>query len=452
MRPIRVRKKRGPAQIVAATGVVLGMIGALATIVVQGHAVTAAPVSMTLNYNCTFPLIGAQPLTVEIHSDMPTSIAPGTPTGAFQINAVATVSETARLGLRTVGAATLEGTVQANANLAVPGLNLPITMDMTIPQVAIPTASGAFPTNASGSTPSLTFTPANAGTATITVGDLVMNLTPKAANGQPTGLGTFESVCTVAPGQNQVLHSFTVTGGATTTTATSATTATTATTTTSTTRPTTASTATTSSSTTSTTRATTSSSTSSSTTSTTRSTSSTSGPSTHLNLRYNATGSSRIGAANGNVPLSGSIAADFDLSAGTHVSQLTLAPTTGKFTVLGLIPTTAKIEFVPTGPTTGALVDGRLTTRSEVTIKLTNVSLFNILPIASGANCQTSTPAVIELASPAGELFNPQAGGNLEGTFNLPALAQGSCGWLTGIVSLFMAGPNNTINLQLTAA
>ena len=66
MRPIRPPKQRGAARTIAATGVVLGLIAALATIVVQGRVVTAAPVSLTLNYNCTFPLIGAQPLSVTV--------------------------------------------------------------------------------------------------------------------------------------------------------------------------------------------------------------------------------------------------------------------------------------------------------------------------------------------------------------------------------------------------
>jgi hypothetical protein len=437
MRPIRAPKKRGPAQVVAGTLVVLGLFASLAIMVAQGSIVTAAPVTLTLNYNCTFPLIGAQPLTVEIHSEMPTEIAAGTATGAFEIDAVATVSETARVGLRTVGAATLEGTVKANANLSVPGLELPITMDMTIPSAAVPATSGAFPTNASGSTPSLTFQPANAGTATITVGDLVMTLTPKAANGSPTGLGTFESACTAAPGQNRVLHTFTITGGAPTT----------STVTTPTTAPTTATTSTTvaSTSTTSTTSAPT-------TTRPSTTTTSTSTPGTHLDLSYAITGNARIGAANGNVPLQGTIDADFDLSTGTHVSQLTLRPAVGRFTVLGLIPTTANIEFVPVGETTGSLVDGKLTSRTEMMIKLTNVVLFDFLPIAGGQNCQTSAAAVIELSSPDGQLFNPQQGGTLQGTFNLPSLAANGCGWLGGIVSLFMAGPNNDLTLDLTAA
>jgi hypothetical protein len=440
MRPIRPPKQRGPARIVAVTGVVLGLIASLTTIVVQGRVVTAAPVSLTLNYNCTFPLIGAQPLSVEIHSDMPTEIAAGSPTGAFQIDAVATVSETARVGLRTVGAATLEGTVSAASHLSAPNLDLPLTVGMTIAPVAIPTASGAFPTNASGSTPSLTFQAQNAGTATISVGDIVMTLTPKAANGGPTGLGTFESACTAVPGQSQVLHTLTITGGTSATTVASTTTT-----------PVTTATTATTATTTSTTRPTSSTSSTTSTTGTTRTTTTTTSPSTHLNLSYGVAGSTHIGQANGNVPLQGAITADFDLGSGTHVSKLTLQPAVGQFTVLGLLPTTANIEFVPVGDTTGSLVDGRLTSRSEVTIKLTNVRLFGFLPIAGSPTCQTSTPAVIELASPPGELFNPAQGGKLEGTFVLPGLAAGTCGFLGGIVSLFMAGPNNTITLNLTA-
>jgi hypothetical protein len=407
------RRKRARRRLGAAIAVVAGLAASIGVIAVGGGSVDAAPVSLTLDYSCVFPLIGAQPVAVVIHSDMPSQVAAGTPTGAFQIDAVSTVSDTARVGLRTVGATTLDGTVKAAAHMSAPGVDLPLTVDMGIPTAPVPAASGSFTVDAHGTTPSLTFTAANAGTATITVGDLVLTLTPKDANGNPTGLGTFDSDCTVVAGQNQVLHTFTITGGgggSTTTTAPSG------------------------------------------STTTAPSTTTTTAPPSKLHFDFDLSGSSFIEAANGTTPLTGTIGADFDLATGRHTSKLTLDPATGNFTVLGFLPVTANIEFVPVGDTTGSLVDGKLTSHSEMLVKLPNVLLFGLLPISGGPACQTTTPATIDLATPAGEVFDPLHGGHLSGTYTLPGLVAGDCGFLGDIVSLFMAGPDNTIDLTLTAA
>lgn len=419
MRPTRTR---GPRLLAAGTGAALALAACSSTTLGttptgEADEVAAAAATLTLDYNCTFPLIGAQPLTVAITADIPSQVTPGVPTGEFRIDAVSTVNDAARVGLRTVGATTLEGTVQADAHLSVPNLDLPLNVDMAIPSAPIPSAAGPFTVNANGATPSLTFTPQNAGTGTITVGDLVLTLTPRDANGNPTGLGTFDSDCTVVAGQDQTLHTFTIGGtpGSTTTTAPSGST-TTAPSTTSTTRPTTTTT-----------------------------------PPQDLEFSFDLAGESFIGAANGTTALVGGIDARFNLATGRHTSTLTLNPTTGNFNILGFLPVTAQIEFVQTAPTTGSLVDGRLTSHSEMHVKLTNVLMFGLLPIGGGPNCQTTTPASIDLATPEGELFDPLSGGRLTGTYALAGLASGQCGFLGDIISVFMAGPNNTIDLTLTA-
>jgi hypothetical protein len=414
-----MRKRSRRTSAIAAIAIA-GLVAGITAIVSGGGTAAATPVSLTLEYSCVFPLIGAQPMTVQINSDIPSEIQVGVPTGAFQIHSVATVNEGARAGLRTVGATTLEGTVKADAHLSVPTLELPLVVDLTIPQAPIPATAGPFDVNANGPTPSLTFTQSQVGTGTITVNDLVLTITPKDANGNPTGLGTFDSQCTLAPGQSNVLHTFQIKGGGgTTTTSTPGST-------TSTTRPTT-------------------------TTSTTRPTTTTTTPQ-GLHFSFDLAGTSHIQAANGDVPLNGGIEADFNLATGTHSSDLTLNPTSGSFTILGILPTTAAIEFVQVGKTTGALKDGKLTSHSEMFVKLTSVNLFGILPIGGGPDCKTTTPAVIDLATPADEVFNPLQGGRLVGTYTLPPLVAANCGGFGDIISLFTAGPGNTIDMTLTAA
>ena len=422
--------RSGPRRLAAGISAALGLAACSSTTVGTGGTggtgatgaadeVSAAAATLTLDYTCTFPLIGAQPLAVAITAQIPDQVSPGVPTGEFQIDAVSTVNDAARVGLRTVGATTLEGTVAAEAHLAVPNLDLPLSVDMAIPSAPIPTATGPFTVNANGSTPSLTFSPNNAGTGTITVGDLVLTMTPRDANGNPTGLGTFDADCTVVPGQDQTLHTFTIGGtpGSTTTTAPPGSTTTTAPpSTTSTTRPTT-----------------------------------TTAPPQDLEFAFDLAGESFIRAANGTTRLAGGIEARFDLATGRHESTLTLQPTTGEFLILGFLPVTAHIEFTQTAPTTGTLVDGRLTSHSEMHVKLTNVLMGGFLPIGGGPACQTTTPASIDLATPQGELFDPLSGGRLTGTYTLSGLAAGQCGFLGDLISLFMAGPDNTIDLTLTA-
>lgn len=424
-----ISSRRGAPRAVAAAILAVGLVASVLVLVARGRSASAADASLTLNYNCTFPLIGSQPIAVEIHTDIPSEVATGQATPAFNINAVASVSETARLGLRTVGAATLEGTVSSDAHLTVPGLDLPLSVDMNVPAVPIPATAGAFTVDAKGTTPPLTFSAANVGQGTITVGDLLMRLTPKTAAGAPTGLGTFDAPCTQVPGQNNVLQTITIVGGGGPTTAPPTTgTPTTA-------PPTTAATTTTTRPGPTTTRPT---------------TPPTSGPSTVIKLAYSVQGTSFISSANGNVPVTGSINANFDLAAGTHVSQLTLQPAVGAFRVAGLIPTQAAIEFVPQGNTTGSLVDGKLTAHAVMTIKIRSIVLFGILPIAGGNRCQTSTAVTVDLASPDGQPFDPVNGGKLSGTFTMPSLA--NCGILGALVNIFVAGPDNTLDINLTPA
>lgn len=390
-----------------------------------GGTAGAVPVHLSLNYSCVFPLIGAQPMTVNIDSDMPATIAVGQATGAFQISSVTEVNDAARTGLRTVGATTLEGTVKAAANLSAPALNLPLTVDLSIPQQPIPSTAGPFNVNATGSTPSLTFQQANVGTATIKVGDLVLTITPKDANGQPTGLGTFDAPCTAVAGQNQTLHTFTITGSGSTTSSSSTSSS---------------STSSTSSSTTSTTRP---------TTTTTRPTTTTTVPAP-LEFKFNIEGNSFIRAANGNTPIKGKITALFNLSTGTYTADLVLDPTVGSFSILGFLPVTSNISFEQTAKTTGTLIDGKLTSKSTMNVILNSVNMFGI-PIGGGPNCKTTSPSVINLATPAGQTFNPLQGGKLTGTYALAGLND-QCGFLGGFISIFMAGDGNTLELNLTKA
>ncbi|MCE6996603.1 fibronectin type III domain-containing protein [Saccharothrix sp. S26] len=159
---------------------------------------------------------------------------------------------------------------------------------------------------------------------------------------------------------------------------------------------------------------------------------------------YDLSGSTRIKAANGTVPLTGGIDAALDLSTGAFEADLTLNPTSGHFKAFGFVPVKAKIQFVPAAKTTGTLAGGVLKSTSSVTVKLPHVTVLGI-PVSSSPDCRTRTPASIPLESRPG--FDPLAGGTLAGVYTLPALT--GCGPLTGLISGVTSGPGNTIEVKL---
>ncbi|WP_130347558.1 fibronectin type III domain-containing protein, partial [Herbihabitans rhizosphaerae] len=160
---------------------------------------------------------------------------------------------------------------------------------------------------------------------------------------------------------------------------------------------------------------------------------------------FDLAGESFIKAPNGKTALKGGIDVDYTLATGAYEGDMVLNPTTGKFSLFGFLPTTAKIEFVQTSKTTGTLKDGVLKSSSNMIVKLPQVSVFGF-PLSSSADCQTVTSTKIDLRSPAG--FDPLKGGKLAGTYTLPPLK--GCGVLNNLISAFTAGPGNTVDVNLT--
>ncbi|PSF10724.1 hypothetical protein C7H09_07245 [Marinobacter fuscus] len=173
-----------------------------------------------------------------------------------------------------------------------------------------------------------------------------------------------------------------------------------------------------------------------------------------LELLLGLEGSTLIKATNGTLPLTGSIATLLDLASGTFEADLAVEPTAGNFYIKLLfskIHASANVEFEQAEVTTGALVDGKLTANSHLYVKVPKVAikLFGLpVKVGGGAECQTSQPVNIQLASVQGSRFSPATGGTVSGVYELPALE--NCGLLTGLLNQFMTGPGNTIELELT--
>lgn len=459
-----------------------GQNNVLHTFEVTGDAVTpespTGPGSKPLKqlYKCPFPLIGVQDVSVEINTELPGTVVAGEFTPPIAVKAISNAGQTATQGLRLVGATTIEGSALATSLVKGPQGHLGVRMPTAIPRQPIPATGNDLILNAEGTAPALRFD--EPGEATVSVHDLVLEMTPRRADGTPTDLGTFTSDCTLQDGQDNVLHKFTVEGGeqpdtepptspgnvsvgdttadsialnwdastdnvgvtgydvlvngtkAASTTETSATIGDL--------QPDTEYTLTVvandaagniakSAPVTAKTEA--------------------EDPGEIVERSYGLSGSSYIKAADGRVSLSGGIDAALNLATGEYQADLLLKPTTGNFPIFGFIPATARIAFEPQGKTIGSLTgDGKLTSHSAVTIKLPRVSVVGF-PVSTSSACQTVEPAQIDLASSG--LFDPLAGGALAGSYTIPKLT--GCGKYTSWISAFTAGPGNTVTIKLAA-
>jgi len=162
-------------------------------------------------------------------------------------------------------------------------------------------------------------------------------------------------------------------------------------------------------------------------------------------VNFKLKGSTTIKAGNGTAPLTGSIAAQFNLNKGTFDADLKLNDTTAKLKALGFLPVDARLSFKPVGKTTGALSAGKLTATSKTDIFIPSVKSFG-LKIGGGAQCKTSSPSTIPLTS-TGAAFDPLKGGAVEGTYSVAKL-QG-CGLLNDLLSIFASGSGNKITATL---
>lgn len=193
----------------AAWAIAATLAAAAGTLGMPGSPTASAePVGLTLRYACAFSGLGIEPVTMRLDSDIPNSIGVGKASPRSALNGVTTVSAGITRLAAVVGAKTVEGSLDGTATVTAPQGNIPLTVPMTIPRTTVP-ASGSFDVTAEGTAPSLTFT--RPGNAKVIVGDLTLSLTPKRANGSTTPVGTLHASCTVAPGQNTVLQSLSIT-------------------------------------------------------------------------------------------------------------------------------------------------------------------------------------------------------------------------------------------------
>nr|WP_237418121.1 fibronectin type III domain-containing protein [Actinomadura rayongensis] len=161
-------------------------------------------------------------------------------------------------------------------------------------------------------------------------------------------------------------------------------------------------------------------------------------PPTGGDVTYTLAGSSLVKGVNATIPLTGSVATT--ITGGKVTGDLKLNPSAGKFSLFGFLPGTVDVAYAPQGKTTGTLSGSTLKTTTSTVVKLTSIKVFGF-EIGS-PTCQTTAPATIPLQS---SNFGA-AGGDLKGTYTLPALK--GCGFLNPLISAIAAGPGNTVTLK----
>lgn len=168
---------------------------------------------------------------------------------------------------------------------------------------------------------------------------------------------------------------------------------------------------------------------------------------TVLKVVYNARGTTLVAKPNSTVTLGPAVLHTRVRPSGAFTGSLPLPPTTSSFNVLGLLPATATVTFVPGAPLTGQISSGggtaRITSTASYFIKLSDVSVAG-LPASVGPNCQTTDPVTIPVGGP----FDLVKGGTLTGTYTIGNFSH--CGLTTALINLLIPGDGNTVSLTLS--
>jgi hypothetical protein len=171
-----------------------------------------------------------------------------------------------------------------------------------------------------------------------------------------------------------------------------------------------------------------------------------------LNLDYDAVGVAHIASTDNDINLGPStLSTHLDTDTQNFTGNLPLPGTTTRFEVLGFIPVTADVAFVPSAPLTGKLTPDNLnivaTSTAYYHIRLSNIKIVGF-PTFTGPHCRTVNPVSIPANTPAGQSFNLFTGGTLSGQFSIGNFQH--CGLNTGLINLLIPGSGNTVTIQVS--
>jgi hypothetical protein len=144
------------------------------------------------------------------------------------------------------------------------------------------------------------------------------------------------------------------------------------------------------------------------------------------------------------VPLNGSLTLHVDAESGMFSGDLVLDPSAISRTFLG-IPIFSAIVQIEAETVVGEVGhEGRMSATITVDAVIAAARAAGLTLINDGS-CRTATHAVVPLHSEPG--FNLERGGRLAGTYRRPPFT--GCRWITPLVNLLVAGPGNTVVIDL---
>jgi hypothetical protein len=171
-----------------------------------------------------------------------------------------------------------------------------------------------------------------------------------------------------------------------------------------------------------------------------------------LTLKHDAQGTSVVKKTGSTLAIKPTtLTTHVNLVNGNLTGSLPIPSTTTEFKALGFLPVKATVNFIPVGDVTGNIdltqTQAKVTSTAQYTIRLSDVKVAGF-PTFAGSSCKTVSPAVIPANTPEGEGFDLIEGGNLEGTYTLPAFA--NCGINTPLINALVPGAGNTVSIQVS--
>ena len=144
------------------------------------------------------------------------------------------------------------------------------------------------------------------------------------------------------------------------------------------------------------------------------------------------------------VPLNGSLTLHVDAESRMFSGDLVLDQSAISRAFLGARIFSATVQIEAGSVIGGTDHEGRMYATVKVDASIAAVRAAG-LTLISGGSCRTATHAVVPLHSEPG--FNLERGGRLTGAYQRPPFT--GCGWITPLVNLLVAGPGNTVVIDL---
>jgi hypothetical protein len=162
-------------------------------------------------------------------------------------------------------------------------------------------------------------------------------------------------------------------------------------------------------------------------------------------IRYQVRGCLTVRKDSLRVPLNGSLTLHVDADSGMFSGDLDLDQSTISRTFLGARIFSATVQIEAESPVIGGVGhEGRMAATVTVDASIAAVRAAG-LTLISGGSCRTATHAVVPLHSEPG--FNLEQGGRLAGVYQRPPFT--GCRWITPLVNVLVAGPGNTVLIDL---